>query len=186
MVDSIDNIDLTVYGGPAEVDLSVDFGQQGVRGSRSWIGSGNPAVSLLGQDVALYDWYINTNTSDTYYSWLYQYVLEVGSPTWVPVLKLNPAQYSLIYTTTFTTGSTTIAIPVKNLTTVSGVVLSNFVIRYKIKNSNPVADAFTVTLTGTYPNQNLSIVINGVSYNGSTWSQLTGSQDVHLFISYIG
>jgi hypothetical protein len=186
VADSIDNIDLTVYGGPTAIDLSVDFGTQGNRGSRSWIGSGDPSITLAGQDIALYDWYINTNTSQTYYSWLYQYVTEAGNPVWTPVLKLNPAQYSTIATTTFTTGSTTITVPVKNLTAINGVILSNFVIRYKILNANPIADAFTVTLTGTYPNQNLSIVLNGISYNGSTWSQLTGSQDVHLFISYLG
>lgn len=186
MADSIDNIDLTVYGGPAEIDLSVDFGTQGVRGSRSWVGSGDPATVLAGQDVALYDLYVNTNTSQTYYSWLYQYIETPGNPTWVPVLKLNPAQYSTIATTTFTTGSTTISIPVINLTAVNGVSINDFIIRYKIKNTNPVSDAFTASITGTYPNQNLAIVVNGVSYNGSTWSQLTGSQDVHLFISYIG
>ena len=187
MADSIDNIDLTVYGGPAAIDLSVDVGTQGIRGSKSWIGSGDPAIALVGQDIKIGDWYINTNTSQTYYSWLYQYVEEVGSPVWVPALKLNPPQYSVIATTTFTSGATTITIPVKNLTTVDGVVLSNFVVRYKIKNSNPIADAFTMTLDGTaWPNKNIVIAINGVSYNGSAWSQLTGAQDVHLFISYIG
>lgn len=186
MADSIDNIDLTVYGGPAAIDLSVDFGTQGVRGSRTWAGNGDPAITLAGQDIALYDWYVNTNTTSTYYSWLYQYLTETGNPVWTPVLKLNPSQWSTIYSATFTTGATTIAVPVSNLTSVNGVILSNFVIRYKINNSTPVADAFTVTLTGTYPNQNLSIVINGVSYNGSTWSQLTGTKDVHLFISYLG
>lgn len=184
MADSIDNIDLTIFGGPTELDVSVDFGEQGVRGSRIWAGNGDPSVYLVGQDIQLYDWYINTNTTATYYSWMYQYVLEVGTPTWTPVLKLNPSQYSTIATTTFTAGATTINIPVSNLTTVNGVSASNFIIRYSIANSTAVSSGFTYSITGTYPSQNIAIVINAASWNGTTWSNLTGSKDVHLFISY--
>lgn len=184
MTTSIDQLDLTVYGGPTTIDLSLDFGAQGTRGSRTWAGNGSPDVYLAGQDVQLYDWYINTNTAETYYSWLYQYVIEIATPTWVPVLKLNPAQYFTIATTTFTTGSTTILIPVKNLTTNSSVAASNFIIDYSIKNSLPVSSGFTYSITGSYPNQNISIVINAVSYSGSAWSNLTGAQDVHLSIAY--
>jgi hypothetical protein len=186
MADSIDNIDLTIFGGPTELDVSVDFGEQGPRGSRTWTGSGNPVTALVGQDIELYDWYLNTNTSDPYYSWLYQYVLEVGSPVWVPVLRLNPSQYSVISSTTFTAGSATVAIPVSNLTTVNGVNASNFIIRYNIVNANQIASGFTYSITGTYPNQNISIVIKAASWNGTTWSNLTGAQDVHFFISYTG
>jgi hypothetical protein len=186
VVDSIDNIALTVVGGsPTALDVSVDFGQQGDRGSRIFAGPGDPNT-YAPSSIQLYDWYINTNTTETYYSWMYQYTLVSTSPTWVPILKLNPSQYSTIATSTFTTGSTTIAVPVKNLTTNSTVAASDFIIRYSIKNANPVSSGFTYSITGTYPNQNISIVINGVSYNGSTWSNLTGSQDVHLFISYKG
>lgn len=186
MADSIDNIDLTIFGGPTELDVSVDFGEQGLRGSRTWTGNGNPEVYLVGQDIQLYDWYLNTNTTDPYYSWLYQYVLEVGSPTWTPVLKLNPSQYSVIASTTFTTGSATIAIPVKRLTTNSGVVASKFIIRHNVANANVVSSGFTYSITGTYPDENISIVVKAASWDGTTWSNLTGSQDVHLFISYIG
>lgn len=184
MADSIDIIDLNIFGGPTEIDVSVDLGQTGNRGSFIWVGSGDPSLSLTGQPYQVKDLYINTNTSDAYYSWLYQYTEEVGSLNWVPVLLLNPSQWSAIVPTTFTTGSTTINVPVKNLTAKNGVALSNFIIRYNIKNANPVSSGFTYSLTGTYPNQNISIVINAVSYNGSVWSQLTSAQDVHLFISY--
>jgi hypothetical protein len=184
MTNSIDNIDLTIFGGPTELDVSVDFGEQGIRGSRIWAGSGDPLVALVNQPYQLYDWYINTNTSANYYSWMYQYVLEVGSPVWVPVIKLDPSQYSVISTTTFTAGSSTINIPVSNLTNVNGVNASQFIIRHSVVNANPVASSFTYSITGTYPTQNISIVVKAASWNGTTWSNLTGSQDVHLFISY--
>lgn len=184
MPDIIDTIDLTVFGGPTTLDVSVDFGQQGVRGNKIWAGNGDPSIYLAGQEIQLNDLYINTNTAETYYGWLYQYVLEVGSPVWTPILALNPSQYSAIATTTFTAGSATINIPVSNLTTSSTVTASKFIIRYNISNANQIATGFTYSITGTYPSQNISIVIKAASWNGTTWSNLTGSQDVHLFISY--
>lgn len=181
----VDSIDLTVFGGPTQLDVSVDFGQQGIRGSKIWTGSGDPSAgSLSGQSIQINDLYINTDTSDTYYGWTYQYIEEVGSPTWVRVLAPVRSEYSTIASTTFTTGSTTINVPVSNLTTSSSPSLSKFIVRYSINNATPIASSFTYSLTGTYPNQNLAIVINAVTYSSSTWSNLTGAKDVHLFITY--
>lgn len=184
MTTPIENIDLTIFGGPTELDVSVDFGEQGIRGSRTWAGSGDPVVALVGQPYQLYDLYINTDTTANYYSWIYQYVEEVGNPAWVPVIKLDPSQYSVISTTTFTSGSSTINIPVNNLTTVNGATASKFIIRHSVVNANPVASSFTYSITGTYPTQNISIVVKAASWDGTTWSSLTGAQDVHLFVSY--
>jgi hypothetical protein len=111
-------------------------------------------------------------------------LLEVGNPVWTPILKLDPSQYSNISTTTFTAGAATISIPVSELTTNSGTTVDDFIIRYNIKNANPVSSGFTYSVTGTDPNKNIVIAINGISYSGGTWSNLTGAQDVHLFISY--
>jgi hypothetical protein len=184
VTDSIDNIDLTVYGGVENVELSVDFGSQGDRGSNIFAGNGDPTVFLAGQDIQLNDLYINTNTANSYYGWLYQYLLEVGNPVWTPILKLDPSQYSNISTTTFTSGAATISIPVSELTTNSGTTVDDFIIRYNIKNANPVSSGFTYSVTGTDPNKNIVIAISGISYSGGTWSNLAGAQDVHLFISY--
>lgn len=177
----LSTVDLDVFGGPSSVDVSVDFGQTGTRGSRAWAGAGDPEIYLAAQDVKLYDLYVNTDTTSTFYSWLYQYVEEVGNPTWIPLLKLNPSQYSTISSTTFTAGSTTISIPISALTEDSGTNVSDFIIRYNIANSNPVATAFTSSILGT----DLRIVIKAAEFSSSTWSDLSGNKNVHLFISYL-
>ena len=177
----LSTVDLDVFGGPTSLDVSVDFGQTGSRGSRIWSGPGDPDTLLVGQDVQLYDLFINTNTEEDYYSWLYQYVEEVGNPAWITVLKLDPSQYSTIASTTFTTGSATINVPIANLTTDAGTTVSDFIIRYNISNTNPVATSFTASIVGT----DLRIVISAVEFASSVWSALTGSKNVHLFISYV-
>jgi hypothetical protein len=177
----LSTVDLDVFGGPTSVDVSVDFGQTGTRGSRVWAGAGDPDVYLAAQDIKLYDLYINTNTEDSFYSWLYQYVIEVGNPAWVPILKLDPSQYSTIASTTFTAGSATINIPISSITGDAATAVADYIVRYSVSNSNPVATAFTYSIVGT----DLRIIIKAAEFASSTWSDLVGSKNVHLFISYV-
>lgn len=178
----LSTVNLDVFGGPTSVDVSVDFGQTGQRGSRIWVGAGDPAAILASQQLQLFDLFINTNTIDPFYGWLYQYVLEIGSPTWVRVLRLNPSQYSTQVATTFTTGSGTIVVPISLLTSDSSPTADKFTIRYNIEHTSAIATAFTYTVD----ENNITITVRGASWNGTTWSNLNGvTLDVHLFISYL-
>jgi hypothetical protein len=73
---------LDVFGGPASVGVSVDYGQTGSRGSKMWVGAGDPTLTLSGQEILINDTYINTSSSDPYYGWMYQYIETPGNPTW--------------------------------------------------------------------------------------------------------
>jgi hypothetical protein len=192
--------DLDVFGGPSSLNVSTDFGKTGERGTRTWVGNGDPAVQLINQDVNLYDLYINTNTAPGVYSWLYQYVPSVGSPVWVQVLKLNQQQYSVITALNFTDGKFTLNIPTSNITNDTGANLTpnKFIIRYSLQNGAfnqdtpanstgvPVASSFTYGLTTIEGVRNLTIVFKAASFDGTTWSSVNTSQAAHIFISYLG
>jgi hypothetical protein len=178
----LSTVNLDVFGGPTSLDVSVDFGQTGQRGSRIWAGAGDPFSVLASQPVQLFDLFINTNTIDPFYGWLYQYVLEVGTPAWVRILRLNPSQYSTQISTAFTTGSGTVTVPISLLTSDASPTADKFTIRYNIEDTVPVATAFTYTVD----ENNINITVKAASWNGTTWSNLNGvSKDVHLFISYL-
>jgi hypothetical protein len=186
MVDYIlENEDLDVFGGPATIDLSVDFGRTGERGSRTWVGNGDPAIVLASQDIKLFDLYINTNAAD--YSWLYQYVAEIGGPAWVKVLRLNPQQASKISTVTFTSGEATLNIPTSTITSDTTLDASQFIVRYNLENAagNPVASSFTYSIETISTVKYIQIVINGAEWNGTAWTSLGGDHKVHTFISYL-
>jgi hypothetical protein len=84
--------DLSVYGGPAIVDVNVDFGAQGIRGSYIFTGNGKPtdADVDLPPTIQPYDLYINLKPSDSEYLFLYQYGSVNGVVTWSRVLRLIP------------------------------------------------------------------------------------------------
>ena len=191
MVDVLLNTeDVVVLGPPDSVDVLVDIGPQGTRGSKIIVGSGEPNAQtssgvLLGTTLILNDMYIQTDPGENY-GYMYQYVSQPGGNTWVEVLKVRPAIYSAIETISFTSGAGSINIPISNIVTVSGSPLtaSNFNVQFRIEGANPIASAMEIpALAGA--GTNLVINFDAVQYSGGSWSALTGSKTVHLFISIV-
>ena len=132
----LSNDDITVLGPPETVELLVDIGPTGERGSKFFVGTGEPnsltsSQTIFSEDIYLYDMYINA-APGTNYGYMYQYISEPGGNTWSQVLKISPTLYSKNHTTTFTSGEASITVPIANIVTVSGTPLtaSNFNIQY--------------------------------------------------------
>jgi hypothetical protein len=191
MVDVLLNTDdVVVIGPPESIDLLVDIGPQGVRGSKFIVGSGEPNALtasgiLFGNTLILNDMYINTAPGENY-GYMYQYISQAGVNTWIEVLKVSPAIYSSVETIAFSSGAGTITIPISSIVTVSGSPLtaSNFNVQFQIEGANPIASSMEIpALAGA----GTSLVINfdAVQYSSGSWSNLTGSKKVHLFISIV-
>jgi hypothetical protein len=181
----ISNEDITVLGPPEVVELLVDIGPQGTRGSQIFVGVGNPNLISIGQTVRLNDLYINTSPGANY-GYLYQYVSEPGGDTWIEVLKINPTIFSKRYLVSFSAGSGNITIPISQIVTVSGTPLTadNFVIQYSVASTNPIASSISVPpLAGS--GTNLSIDFSAVESASGTWQDLDGEVTIHLFISIV-
>lgn len=186
MVDIVfDSNSLTVFGPPASLDVEVDIGPQGQRGSKIFAGLGNPNVNPPVGSVQLNDLYINASPG-TDYAYLYQYISQPGGDTWTSVLKINPVIYSDIVTANFTTGTATLTIPLSNILNITGTppTASNFAIQPTIQNADPTACSISsVSLVNS--NTDLQIVLKAVKSSSGTWSNLTGEVSIHLFISMI-
>jgi hypothetical protein len=191
MVDVLLNTeDVVVLGSPETIDVLVDIGPQGIRGTKFIVGSGQPNAQtssgvLLGQTLILNDMYIDVSPGVDY-GYMYQYVSQPGGNTWTQVLKINPAIYSAIETVSFSSGNGSITIPITNIVTVSGSPLtkSNFNVQYQIEGANPIASSIEIpALAGA--GTNLVINLHASQYSGGSWSALTGSKTVHLFISIV-
>jgi len=84
---------VTVIGGPSNVNLEVDFGPQGPRGSNIFSGTDDPDVFFTEEVIAalspqLYDIYVNVNTSGDGYGTFYQYQYIDDLYSWVEIAQL--------------------------------------------------------------------------------------------------
>ena len=190
----LSNDDVTVLGPPNTVEVLVDIGPTGTRGSKVFVGSGNPnnltsSGSIFGQAIILNDLYINISPG-TNYGYMYQYVSEPGGNTWIEILALNPTIYSKLHTTTYVNGEASITIPISDIVTVTGSPLTanNFVVQYSISHTHAVASTVTVpALVGD--GSNLVLNFKGVEYHpesGPTeWIDLDEEVITHLLISVV-
>jgi hypothetical protein len=180
--------DITVFGGPSSLNVEVDFGPTGERGSQIFVGYGKPNLTEIGQVPSLLDLYINLLVSDDEYLYLYQYQNVSGINTWEPIIDLIPNLYSVNFQKTFTDGSTTILIPLVSIDpSAVGLDSSNFNIQHSIvNNTNPVSSSLSV---GSIIDDSgilcLPISINAIEYSGTSWSNLSGSKNVHILITVV-
>jgi len=191
MVDVLLNTeDVVVLGPPEAVDVLVDIGPQGTRGSKIIVGSGEPNALttngvIFGQQLILNDLYINTSPGSNY-GYMFQYISSPGGNVWVEILKINPTIYSSIQNANFVDGFASLSIPISTIVSGSSSPLEtfNFSIQHQISGINPISSSFSVqpfSETGT----NLTIIFNAIEYVDDAWTPLTGSKNIHLFISIV-
>ena len=186
----LDNDDITVLGPPEIVELLVDVGATGTRGSQIFVGIGDPNVIEIGQTPLLNDLYINASPGADY-GYLYQYVSQPGGNLWIEILELNPTIYSVNHTTTYVNGIAQVVIPISNITSATSLTASNFSVQFSIVNDNPVAASMSIpALAGG--NTNLVINFKAVEHRTDVdsgpygdWAVLEGEVTTHLFITIL-
>lgn len=184
----VSNDDITVLGPPDIIDLQVNIGPQGTRGSKVFVGTGEPNLLtnngiIFSQTLELNDLYINTSPGANY-GYMYQYVSEPGANTWVQILKMNPTIFSKKHSTTYSGGVGQIIIPVSDIAIVSGTPLTanNFNIQFSIAHTNPVSASISlISISG----DDLVIDFKAVENNAGTWQNLGSAVTTHLFISIV-
>jgi hypothetical protein len=185
----LSNDDITVLGPPAIVELLVDIGPSGTRGSQVFVGVGDPNSITIGQTPILNDLFINTSPGGEL-GYMYQYVSEPGGDTWIKVLDLNPSIYSINYEAIFSAGTTSITIPISDIVDVTGAPLTadNFNVQHSITHTNPIASSISIpALVGD--GSNLVVDITAVEYSSESgpaeWLELDGYLTVHLVVSIV-
>jgi hypothetical protein len=198
MADSIDltlggATDVVISGGPATVNVELDFGPSGERGSKTFVGYGNPnssSMTFADTPIAL-DMFINIAQFDetSEYLAMYQYVMESGSMTWKYVVSLVPTIFSDNYTSTFADGEASIDIPLNSFvpsTILSAVDSDNFNTQVTINNLYPVSfgvSSGTITTSGNI--RTLTLDISAVEFVGGEWIPLDGQKVVQTFITMV-
>ena len=184
--------ELLVLSGPSSVNVQVDFGPEGERGSLFFVSVGNPNTALTGQTPKAKDLCVNILKTDNEYSYVYQYNSDGANGfQWYPIIKLSPLQYNKIMTGTFVSGSKVFNIPVNYIVdeeTSQTLTSANFNITYSIPNENPIASSIEIGSFTNDPGTGLQVIpvtVNAIEYASSTWQNLTGVKTVHFVISIV-
>lgn len=178
--------DIVVLGPPPVIDVSLDLGSQGQRGSRYFVGSGNPNTSGVlpsGEEVLLGDLFINSSTASQY-GWLYVYTQTPSGNTWSPAIKLQPSLYTRYVEASFgVTGIATLTIPLSEI--VSDVTISDadrYVVQITPVHNNPIALSVN---SKTISSSNLQIIVEAIEYSSTTWQPLNSTIDLAVTISVV-
>jgi hypothetical protein len=187
--------DLTVLGGPASVDVEVSFGPEGQRGSVILVGNGKPndPTTVIGETPQVYDMFINILSSDSEYMYIYQYLNLGVATSWVKLMKLTPNTYSVNYSSSFVDGAATINIPITNIVPsytelLANITSASFNVQCNITSQLPISFGLSlgsIVIDPATSVQILPITINAVEYSSESWSPISGTKQVHLYITVV-
>lgn len=186
--------DLTVFGGPSNVSLDVDFGPTGDRGSRIYGVVADPRLSTTPkpQDIQNYDLVINITPSSSDYLTVYQ---KTGTTIndWIEFASLVPNIKSSKETVTFTGGTATLEQILSTSFVVDAYTNDKFSVIYSIQDDRttgqtnyPTSGSLDFNIAqdpdGSWV---MTITINAVEFNGTSWVAVTGERLIHLFITVV-
>jgi hypothetical protein len=187
--------DVAVLGGPDTVNVEVDFGTTGDRGSQIFSNVGKPVIgtnglTALAPDCQLFDLYINILSTDDEYQYVYQLQNVLGTNTWVKLFKLVSNIYSKNYTaTSFVDGVWTMNIPVSEIvpsSLVGSALAENFNIQYSVLNQYPIASSINVGEISTSGGERiLPITITASELVDGTFVSIDDIKVVQLFITVV-
>lgn len=133
--------DVSVIGGPATINLVVESGPPGQRGSQIYTGPGNPTDAIVQlPSILINDMFINLNPESPDYLYLWQYNSQDGVVAWRKALRLIPNTILINPVIKFINGLAHTTVPYQgSYIDVKGVYLplSSFGETTDIENINP-------------------------------------------------
>jgi hypothetical protein len=185
--------DLTVFGGPSSINLDVDFGPTGPRGSRIYGVAADPRLSTTEKPPSLqnYDLAIVITPSEPDYLTVYQKI-GVTTEEWVQFASLVPNLHATKYNATFTAGVATISLIASDIFILDSYTADKFMVQVSLENANPllvrpVSTGVTLSVTTVSNKKVLNITIAAAEIDPATgvWSAVSGERIVHIFASVV-
>lgn len=183
--------DLTVFGGPASINVDVDFGATGPRGSRIYGVSADPrlATTLKPPGLQNYDIAMVITPSEPDYLTVYQKI-GVTNEEWVQFATLVPNIFATKVEIAFNQGVAVGMLPASDLFILEEYTADKFMVQLEIENANPllnrpVSTGVSLAVTTVGNKKMLQITVTAAELNPQTgaWGPVTGNRIVHLFVT---
>jgi len=185
--------DILVLGGPEIINVEVDFGPQGSRGSRIYVGNGKPDLVDIGQDPNIFDIYINLLTTDDEYLNIYQYMEVLGTQQWETISRLNFNNYSEKKSIDFSTEINYAFIPtsviLSNPSYIGNLDASHYSVQSTFETSAgyPISHSIKTELipASGLEVEKLKITFYAKEFNGTNWVTPDGARTANISISVV-
>jgi hypothetical protein len=203
MVDVILSSDnVTVLGGPSKLEVDLNIGAPGSRGSLFLVGTEDPSVQNFTETPILFDIYINVNQGSENYLQAYQYVNRDGQDVWDPVFKIKQEVFSFNRVLEFgASGQATANIEIFDLgldqipfspdaqnsftffnvsANITNLDLEDILetplpVSFSYRVGNPVFDSAGQNEFGRFPFY-LPVTFNAVEFDGTDWAPLVNKK----------
>lgn len=190
--------ELTVFGGPASINVDIDFGPTGTRGSRIYGVETDPRLITTEKpvDIQNYDLAMVISPSQPDYLTVYQ---KIGTTDeeWLQFASLIPNVFSTKAKVTFNNSGVAMGVvPVSDIFTLDAdaYIADNFMVQLSIENQaaagspallKPTTVGYSLSITELNGKKYLVITTTAVEYNAATlsWLPVTGERVAHLFIT---
>ena len=187
----LNNDDLIVLGGPQELNVELDYGPEGERGSLIFVGDGGPSELTIGQTPKAFDLYINMLRSDpnNEYLTIYSYVPGLNGLQWQAITKLIPNTYSANTSIDFNSVNY-VHIPVTAIVDpsyVGNTDASNFSVNVTFATSAglPIVSSIKTEIVLLNSIENLKITFYAKEFDGTDWVDISGPRTANLHISVV-
>lgn len=189
--------ELTVFGGPASINVDIDFGPTGTRGSRIYGVEADPRITSTEKpaDIQNYDIAMVISPSESDYLTVYQ---KIGTTAddWIQFASLVPNVYSIKTKVTFTAGVATGLLPVSDLFTLDAYTADKFMVQISLENAaaagtptllKPISTGYSLSIVESGGKKYLLIKTTAIEYtaSSSSWAAVSGERIAHLFVTSV-
>lgn len=179
---------ITVFGPPESIEVALDIGPNGQRGSLIYSGSGDPNLNggaFVNEAPQISDLYLRTDSGGDY-GVVYQYNAVPGGNEWQSVLKFQPLLYSTIKNLTFVGGSASVTIPISDFYQDAPVTIASTNISIQLTPQHSEAIACSISNKGiiTEGTRQLFFVVKAKQIAGSI-TDMSGSANFNISISTV-
>lgn len=189
--------ELSVFGGPTSINVDIDFGPTGARGSRIYGVEADPRVIATEKpaDIQNYDIAMVISPSESDYLTVYQKI-GTSPEDWIQFASLVPNVYSIKTKVTFTDGVATGLLPVSDLFTLDTYTVDQFMVQLTIENAaaattptllKPMSTGYSLSIASVGAKKYLVIKTTAIEYNAATlsWTPVAGERVAHLFVTSV-
>lgn len=183
--------DLTVFGGPSSINVDVDFGATGPRGSRIYGVSADPRLATTEKPPSLqnYDIAMVITPSEPDYLTVYQKIGVTGEE-WVQFATLVPNILATKVGVTFSGGLATGLLPASDLFILEEYTADKFMVQVTLEDLNPllnrpVSTGISLAVITIGNKKMLQITVTAAELDPQTglWGPVEGDRVAHLFVT---